>query len=152
MNLNVYHFCLPMQTNDGTHDYQRALTVWEQLAIDEGGYTDLGERMGAWRNDAGCVMQDVMQWYEVACSEEAASRLMKAAMDLFPDQESFYVSKVGTANVVINEARVQPVVGTTVSSRQLPPLYTRTAPGTYERPPCFAGKFPICTGENLQNG
>lgn len=152
MNLDVYHFALPTRSNDGAFTYERALTVWEELALDEGGFTELGERRGVWRDDrTGAAMRDTMRWYEVACSDAAASRLMKAAMNLFPDQVSFYVAKVGTANVVLNHPEaVRAVVAD--NERPLPPLYKKTPPGTYERPSCFAGKFNICTGESLQNG
>lgn len=134
MNLNVFQFALPLVTNDGKADYSRQLTVWEELAIDEGGYTDLGVRRGAWRADDGRVLRDEMRWYQFAGDDAAASRLMKAALSLFPDQESFYVGRLGTANVVINDLKAVP-------PKALPPIYTRkpynrlgvaTMPGDYD--------------------
>lgn len=100
--MNLYQIALPERTNDGARGYVEELERWEMKAlILAGGYTYMGEREGAWR-DSGTrtVYHETMHWYQVACEPERIQRLTEAALELFPDQLSIFVSQIGEAWVV----------------------------------------------------
>lgn len=139
MNLNLFQFALPLKTNDGL-DYARALTVWEELALDEGGFTDLGVRRGSWRDERdGKVYREEMKWYQFAGDDAAANRLTKAALELFPDQKAFFIARVGTADNVMNV-----MVGATPEPvRALPPIYNRRGVASRRGDPALDGAFDI---------
>jgi hypothetical protein len=102
----VYQFALPTQSNDGTLSYWEQLREWENEALAvAGGFTDLGDRTGVWRDDkTDEIYREQMAWYEVAVDESfdviIADRLLDVTRRLFPDQKAFYVAKVGTAEIV----------------------------------------------------
>lgn len=117
--MNLYQFALPLKTNDGSASYERQLLIWEELAIDEGGFTNLGDRSGAWRDDkTGVVYRETMRGYQFAGTVSAAYRLLDAAKALFPDQLAFYLASIGAAEIVDAAAIPAP-------KKSLPPLYNR---------------------------
>lgn len=98
--MHAFNIALPLKTNDGKGDYARQLVVWEELALDEGGFTTLGDRRGSWISDTGAVMSETMRHYQFAGSEQAMGRLIDAARQLFLDQVAFYVVRLGEAVIV----------------------------------------------------
>lgn len=135
--MNVYQFALPTKTNAGG-SYERQLLIWEELALDRGGYTVLGDRVGAWRdtNADGKVYRKVMRWYEVALDGAGFRDMVEHAQELFPDQKSFYIASGNEATFWAGKGLVERPVeppaltfgadGLDVGhGHKLPPLYNR---------------------------
>lgn len=108
--LHVYEIALPVKCNagkslNGAHEAFRIILLHEF-----GGYTKLPSAEGAWYCEKlGRVMYDVMVSYRIAVDElhsangpGVMSYLAGRAGNLFPDQEAFFVSRVGIARILSN--------------------------------------------------
>jgi hypothetical protein len=102
--MNVYQIALPA-SHDHTHFAlpfgSQEVAKWVERALDlAGGYTYLGQRLGAWRDDMGVVHTEQMHWYEVACDRETWNLLVHLAFDLFPNEQAIYTAHVGVCDII----------------------------------------------------
>ncbi len=109
--MNVYQIAVPETANDGLASYHDAQDTFEtMILVRAGGYTDLGVRVGAWKDPSdGKVYKERMRWYQVACEPGDWNVVIEYAFDLFPDQVAFFVAQVGTAEIIERPREVKPL-------------------------------------------
>lgn len=105
--MNLYQFLIPTHDNAGnSHEKPRAAFEKAMLEV-AGGFTELPQCRGQWKDDHGKVHKDDVIPYNVAIptsregtlASERIEGLVREAFKLFSDQHAIYCACIGEANI-----------------------------------------------------
>jgi hypothetical protein len=106
--MNVYQIALPASLDStpspaGGYLGCQLVSKWVEHALKfAAGYTYLGKRLGAWRDeDTGDLFTEQMHWYEVACDRDVWDVLVAYAFQLFPNELAIYTARVGECEIIV---------------------------------------------------
>lgn len=98
-NIQLWEITLPRKTNSG-QPYDAAQQAYARWLCDTFGGFTRREVKGAWLNDEGQLFQDDSYVYSVMVDAPGNELLYEMGARLFPDQEAFFVTCVGQAQIV----------------------------------------------------
>lgn len=101
--MNLYQFLIPTHDNAGnSHEKPRAAFEKAMLEV-AGGFTELPQCRGQWKDNHGKIHKDDVIPYNVAIESMSATTidsLVAKAFELFSDQKAIYYAHIGNAAII----------------------------------------------------